>query len=100
MQERYSPLLSSLAIGLLHGLWHLPVYFLVNGPVAAGPFQLLPFLRNVLAAAALTITFTWVYGFYFVFALVLVVFTRGRLGYQPTQAAGEVIASAHAARSS
>jgi uncharacterized protein len=61
LQESYHPLVSSLIVGFIHGLWHLPIYFLVVGPAANGPFELVKFATNLLAMLAVTIIFSWVF---------------------------------------
>jgi membrane protease YdiL (CAAX protease family) len=61
MQEHYHPLLSSVIVGFMHGVWHLPIFLLVSGPVALGPFDLLEFLRNTATSIAISILLTWVF---------------------------------------
>jgi membrane protease YdiL (CAAX protease family) len=61
MQEHYHPLLSSMIVGFMHGLWHLPVFMLVSGPIALGPFNLLGFVSNTATIIAITILWTWVF---------------------------------------
>jgi uncharacterized protein len=59
LQERYHPLVSSLIVGFFHGLWHLPIYFLVVGPAANGPFNLVNFGTNLIAILAVSIIISW-----------------------------------------
>ena len=61
LQERYHPLVAGLVVGFLHGLWHLPIYLLVDGPVASGPFDLVRFATNVSAIMAITIIWAWIF---------------------------------------
>jgi uncharacterized protein len=61
MQEYYHPLVSSVIVGFMHGLWHLPVFLLVSGPIALGPFNLLSFIGNTATIIAITILWTWVF---------------------------------------
>ena len=61
MQPLYGPLHTSLLVGLLHGLWHLPVFVLVTGPAALGPFDLNEFLLNTLIIITLTTLWTWIF---------------------------------------
>jgi membrane protease YdiL (CAAX protease family) len=61
LQERYGALGASLLVGFLHGLWHLPIFLIVNGPVASGPFDPVAFLQNVFVIMAITIIWTWVF---------------------------------------
>jgi membrane protease YdiL (CAAX protease family) len=61
LEERYHPLVASLVVGFMHGLWHLPIYLLVVGPVATGPFDLIKFSTNVVAIMAITIIWAWVF---------------------------------------
>ena len=61
LQESYHPLVSNLIVGFFHGLWHLPIYLLVVGPVASGPFDLIKFSTNVLAIMSITIIWGWVF---------------------------------------
>ena len=61
MQERYSPLVAALVVGLVHGIWHLPNYLMVGGPNAAGPFDPVKFGLNTLVVMVISIIFSWVY---------------------------------------
>ena len=61
MQEYYHPLLSGVVVGFMHSLWHLPVFFLISGPVAFGPFDLVEFVRNIATSIAIAILWTWVF---------------------------------------
>ena len=121
LQKQYGPLVGSLILGILHGLWHLPVYF-VPGTILDGPFDLTAVAANTCLIVAMTVIWTWFFNhagqsvffamlvhgvsnaasglipqlplaaisdpwFSFktgaAFALMLILFTRGRLGYQP-----------------
>lgn len=57
LQARYGPLLGTAVLGLLHGLWHLPVFFTSLG----GPFSPVAFLGFVITAVAGTYLYTWVF---------------------------------------
>lgn len=61
LQKAYGALPASLVVGLLHSLWHLPVFLLVQGPPALGPFELGEFLRNTLMTLLLTVIYTWIF---------------------------------------
>lgn len=61
MQPLYGALPTSLLVGLLHGLWHLPVFILVTGPAALGPFEMGEFLLNTLMIMSLTLIWTWIF---------------------------------------
>jgi len=61
LQESYHPLVSSLIVGFMHGVWHLPVFLLVFGPPALGPFDLLRFIENTGSIMVITILWTWVF---------------------------------------
>lgn len=61
MQTYYGALPTSLVVGLLHGLWHLPVFILVTGPAALGPFNLNTFLLNTGMIMIFTIIWTWIF---------------------------------------
>jgi membrane protease YdiL (CAAX protease family) len=61
LQARYNPVVSTLVVGFLHGIWHLPIFLMVSGPVAAGPFNLTRFLSNTLVGMALAFIFTWIF---------------------------------------
>jgi uncharacterized protein len=61
LQARYGALPASLLVGFLHGLWHLPVFLLVEGPPALGPFDLPNFLLNTLMIMVFTLIWTWIF---------------------------------------
>lgn len=61
LQERYNPLVSSLIVGFMHGLWHLPVFLLVSGPPAIGPFDFTKFVTNIAGIMVITIIWSWVF---------------------------------------
>jgi membrane protease YdiL (CAAX protease family) len=61
LQENYHPLVASLIVGFMHGFWHLPVFLLVFGPPALGPFDLTKFVTNILAIMVLTVIWSWVF---------------------------------------
>ena len=129
LQQRYGPVLGTVILGTLHGLWHLPIFF----TAFLGPFSLPYYVGFLIVAIASTFIYTWIFnhtkgsvllatlthgfsgGANFVFllipahlvvtgwarpfvyggwqadnivifgacALLLLIFTRGRLGYQP-----------------
>jgi uncharacterized protein len=130
LQQRYGPVLGTVILGTLHGLWHLPAFF----TQVLGPFSLPNYAGFLIVAIAATFLYTWIFnhtrgsvliatlthGFgdaaggvlallipaqlvvsgwaqpfvdsswqainviiFAVFAVLLVVFTRGRLGYNP-----------------
>jgi membrane protease YdiL (CAAX protease family) len=56
LQKQYSALLASLIVGILWGLWHLPLFFWVGGSMADYPF--IPWFIGIIADAFL---FTWLY---------------------------------------
>lgn len=56
LQKQYNALGASLIVGLLWGLWHLPLFFWVGGPMAEYPF--LPWFIGLIAN---TFLFTWLY---------------------------------------
>jgi uncharacterized protein len=61
MQAHYGALPTSLIVGFLHGVWHLPVFLLVEGPPALGPFNLTTFLLNTGMIMLFTIIWTWIF---------------------------------------
>jgi membrane protease YdiL (CAAX protease family) len=57
LQQRYGPVLGSVILGSLHGLWHLPSFFtFVNGP-----FIFTSYVGFLIAAIASTFVFTWIF---------------------------------------
>lgn len=58
LQQQYGPLLGSLILGGLHGLWHLPVYF-IPGTILEGPFNIMAFAANTGLIIAMTMIWTW-----------------------------------------
>ena len=130
LQQRYGPVLGTVILGTLHGLWHLPVFF----TLVLGPFSFPNYVGFLIVAIAASFLYTWIFnhtkgsvllatlthGFgdaagsliallipahlvvsgwaqpivngswqginvipFGAFALLLIIFTRGRLGYQP-----------------
>ena len=130
LQQRYGPVLGTVILGTLHGLWHLPAFF----TQILGPFSLPGYAGFLFVAIAATFLYTWIFnhtrgsvllatlthGFsdaglslvallipaqlvvsgwaapivngswqgvnvipFGVCALLLILFTKGRLGYQP-----------------
>jgi uncharacterized protein len=61
MQAHYDALRTSLLVGFLHGVWHLPVFLLVEGPPALGPFNLETFLLNTGMIMVFTLIWTWIF---------------------------------------
>jgi membrane protease YdiL (CAAX protease family) len=56
LQSKYNPTISSLILGLLWGLWHIPLFFI------PGSFQsTIPFTGFILSAVAISILMTWVF---------------------------------------
>lgn len=58
LQARFGPVVASAVLGLVHGLWHLPAFF-VQG--ALGPYSPPRFTAFVLAGIAGTLVYTWIY---------------------------------------
>src|SRR5215467_1817480 len=57
LQQRYGPVLGTVILGSLHGLWHLPSFFtFVNGP-----FSLPSYAGFFFTAIAGTFVFTWIF---------------------------------------
>ncbi|MEZ4865973.1 MAG: type II CAAX endopeptidase family protein [Caldilineaceae bacterium] len=61
MQPVYGVLWTSLLVGFLHGVWHLPAFLLVEGPAAMGPLQPWIFLRNTVDIMLITVVWTWIF---------------------------------------
>jgi membrane protease YdiL (CAAX protease family) len=56
LQARYSALLSSLIIGVLWGLWHLPLFLDRNNPMST-----FPFIAWFIGTVASAVLYTWLY---------------------------------------
>ncbi len=56
LQKRYSALTSSIIIGVVWGLWHLPLFF-----VKGNFHQTIPVILFMIQAIALSIIYTWIY---------------------------------------
>jgi uncharacterized protein len=61
LQLQYGPLLGSLILGLLHMVWHLPVFFITEGQMAMGPFNAGNFVYHILNSLVLAVIWTWVF---------------------------------------
>ncbi len=57
LQKQYGPVIATLILGTLHGIWHLPALF----TPLFDPFTLEGFAEFVLTAIATTFLYTWVY---------------------------------------
>jgi membrane protease YdiL (CAAX protease family) len=57
LQAAYGPVIATLILGTLHGVWHLPALF----TPLLGPFSVQGFIVFVLTAAAGTFIYTWVF---------------------------------------
>jgi len=58
LQQQYGPLLGTLILAILHGMWHLPVYF-VPGTILDGPFDITAFAANTGLIIAMSMIWTW-----------------------------------------
>jgi len=61
LQEHYHPVLSTVIVGFMHGLWHLPVFTFGSGPIPLGPFDFQAFALNITYSIATAMVFTWVF---------------------------------------
>jgi membrane protease YdiL (CAAX protease family) len=57
LQKLYGPVIGTLILGTLHGVWHLPAFF----TPFLGPITLNGFIAFVLTAVAGTFIYTWVF---------------------------------------
>ena len=60
LQQQYGALAGSLILGTLHGLWHLPAYF-IPGAILEGPFNLSAFAANTFTIISMTLMWTWLF---------------------------------------
>ena len=58
LQQQYGPLVGTLILGILHGLWHLPVYF-IPGTILESPFEITAFAANTGLIIAMSMIWTW-----------------------------------------
>jgi membrane protease YdiL (CAAX protease family) len=64
LEQRSGPLVGTLLLGVLWGLWHLPLFLLVPGYQGAGNGLvtiLIPFVAFVIPIIAYAVIFTWVF---------------------------------------
>ncbi len=57
LQHRYGPVLGTVILGSLHGLWHLPVFF----TQVLGPFSLPNYAGFLFVAIAAAFLYTWIF---------------------------------------
>jgi len=57
LQQRYGPVLGTVILGTLHGLWHLPAFF----TQILGPFSLPNYAGFLFVAIAATFLYTWIF---------------------------------------
>src|SRR5438270_9137292 len=57
LQQRYGPVLGTVILGSLHGLWHLPAFF----TQILGPFSLPNYAGFLFVAIAVTFLYTWIF---------------------------------------
>ena len=60
LQQQHGPLIGSLILGVLHGFWHFPAYFL-PGFILPGRFDPVAFAANTCAIIVMTVTWTWLF---------------------------------------
>ena len=61
LQERYSALVSSLILGVVWSLWHLPLFFVPGSYQASLGFGTLAFWLFMIGIVPLNLPFTWIY---------------------------------------
>jgi membrane protease YdiL (CAAX protease family) len=61
LQANYSAVISSLILGILWGLWHLPAFFLTGGGLSVMPFASLAFWEFIGGLTALSVCMSWIY---------------------------------------
>jgi membrane protease YdiL (CAAX protease family) len=61
LQQKYGPVPGSLLLGALHQSWHLPVFFIIEGIMAEGPFNANTFVYRVLSSMVLAVIWTWIF---------------------------------------
>ncbi|MCW1296499.1 MAG: CPBP family intramembrane metalloprotease [Candidatus Parvarchaeota archaeon] len=57
LQARYNALVSSVLLGIIWGLWHIPLFFMKNQEM----YRNVPILGFILGTVFLSIFFTWIY---------------------------------------
>ena len=57
LQQRYGPILGTMILGTLHGLWHLPAFF----TQILGPFSFPNYAGFLFVAVAVTFLYTWIF---------------------------------------
>ncbi len=57
LQKIFGPIKSSVLLGIIWGLWHLPLYFMPNQDI----YRNIPFLWFLFGATMLSFLFTWIY---------------------------------------
>jgi membrane protease YdiL (CAAX protease family) len=60
LQQQYGPLVGTLILGVLHGFWHLPAYF-IPGAILEGGFDVTAFAANTGLLIAMTLIWTWLF---------------------------------------
>lgn len=60
LQRQHGPLIGTLILGVLHGFWHLPAYFL-PGFILPGRFDPVAFAANTCAIIVMTVVWTWLF---------------------------------------
>lgn len=60
LQQQHGPLVGSLLMGVLHGFWHFPAYFL-PGFILPGRFDPVAFAANTCAIIVMTVVWTWLF---------------------------------------
>jgi membrane protease YdiL (CAAX protease family) len=61
LQQKYGPVPGSLLLGALHQAWHLPVFFILVGIMAEGPFDAGVFGYRIFSSMVLAVIWTWVF---------------------------------------
>lgn len=61
LQKRHSPLAASLILGVVWGLWHVPLFLMVDTTQGALGFGTVYFYLFLVQAVALSVIFSWVF---------------------------------------
>ncbi|QEF95173.1 CPBP family intramembrane metalloprotease [Methanothermobacter sp. KEPCO-1] len=76
LQERYAPIYAAIMVGIIWGLWHIPLFF-IQGSIQSQ----VPFWSFMILIISASVIYTWVYNSTGSILAAMIIHTTGNLSY-------------------